>query len=301
MDDSGNIFYCTTELGVVRVIGEKAATFLHGQLSNSIKDLKSGSGNYNLLLTNKGKVQADAYVLNRGGFFDIIVENIFLTKIKEHLDKLAPLSRVTVTSVPTLKVLHVFGERPSLWPALDLGQADDVTHGDRRGFLFRSDRLGELGYDVIVESEELGLFVDFLKQNGARYLTANEVNERRIKNGMPKVGVDVTESNLPQEGHLDGALHFNKGCYLGQEVIARLHFRGHVNKILGHFVLENEAVVLPREIHDGSGAEVGVVTSITSDVANQKTYVLAYVPAKSFEGGESFYLGGQKLTIVQKS
>jgi len=301
MGDPGNIFYYVTELDIVRVTGEKAATLLHGQFSNSIKDLKPSFGNYNLFLTNKGKVQADLHVLNRGGFFDIVVENIFLTKIKEHLNKLAPLSRVTVTSVPTLKVLHVFGKPPSSWPVLELWQAADMAYGGSPYILFHSDRLGELGYDVIVESEGLSSCMDFLNQNGAQLLTENEVNGRRIKNGMPKVGVDVTESNLPQEGLLDGALHFSKGCYLGQEVIARLHFRGHVNKILGHFVLENAMATLPREIFDGSGAAVGVVTSAVSDVANQKAYVLAYVPAKSFEAGEPFYLGGQKLAAIQKT
>lgn len=301
MGEAGDIFYCVTELAVLRVIGEKAATLLHGQFSNSIKDLKANAGNYNLFLTNKGKVQADAYILNREGFFDIVVETVFFTKLKEHLNKLAPLSRVTVTSVPSLKVLHVFGDCASLWPALDLWQSVELAHGEHPWFIFRSDRLGEAGYDVIVESEGVGSCVDFLNQKGARLLAANEVNDRRIKNGMPKVGVDVTEVNLPQEARLDSALHFNKGCYLGQEVIARLHFRGHVNKILGHFVLENVLTTLPHEIRDVSGADVGVVTSITRDVTTQKAYVLAYVSAKALEAGESFYLGGQKLDVVQKS
>lgn len=301
MRNSGGIFYCVTELQILRVIGEKAATFLHGQLTNSIKDLQPGFGNYNIFLTNKGKVQADAYVLNRGTFFDLVVEAVFLSKLKEHLDKLAPLSRVTVTPVPSLKVLHVFGELPQSWPALELGQSAEIANQDRSWLVFRSDRLGELGVDVIVESEELGSCEDFLNQNGAALLTASAVEDRRVKNGMPKVGVDVTEANLPQEGQLDRALHFNKGCYLGQEVIARLHFRGHVNKILGHFVLEKAPAALPREILDGSGAEVGLVTSAVSDTASQKAFVLGYVPAKAFAAGEPFYLGGQKLAAVQKS
>src|SRR3990167_717010 len=82
-----------------RVGGEKGGALLHGQLSNHIQELKSGEGNYNLLLTNKGKVEADLYVYRSGNDYLLIIDKSFEEKVIHHLKKFAPLSRVKITNV----------------------------------------------------------------------------------------------------------------------------------------------------------------------------------------------------------
>jgi folate-binding protein YgfZ len=289
--DAKNNFYYATDLQVLRVIGDKAAALLHGQLTNAITDLAPGAGNCNLLLTNKGKVLADVHVLNRGTFFDLLTESKFLTLLTEHLSKLAPLSRCTVSHVPSLKVFHVVGEALEGFPELALGEMKDMTMQDQSCLVFRSDRLRVKGFDVVLESEAVGRLESVLTAAGVKKIGVSDVESLRVKNGVPRLGMDVTDANFPQEGRLEHALHFKKGCYLGQEIIARLHFRGHVTKLLTHF--ESEISISPQTpIANAQGEPVGVVTS--SAMQNGKTYLLGYVPYKSVEAGDDFFVA-QKI------
>ena len=70
---------------------------------------------------------------------------------------------------------------------------------------------------------------------------------QRIEQCIPKYGIDFDEENLPQEAGLHHALNFEKGCYVGQETIARLHFRGHVNKFLCQFIITGQTVPQPQK------------------------------------------------------
>lgn len=288
------LYHFTTESNILRVTGDKVAAFLHGQFSNSIKDLSVGCGNYNLFLTHKGKVRADLYVIRREGFFDIIIDTGFCTVVKEHLEKLAPLSCCTVSLVNTLKVLHVFGGVPQWFPDLKENTMHEWQEHGNSWLLFRNDRLGVIGYDVIIESAAVGTLGGFFTSNNITKISAADIEFERIKNGVPKIGQDVTEDNLPQEGRLDHALHFEKGCYLGQEVVARLHFRGHVNRILTHFVCDGGAIAPAAEIQDAEGKVIGKVTSITTDPQTNKTFLLGYAPVKN-DG--AFFVAGRKLSL----
>lgn len=264
---------------LIRITGAKAATFLHGQFTNSITDLLVGASNYNLFLTNKGKVLADLYIVNRGELFDLIVNDFGFQAVFDHLNKLAPLSRCTVT--PTTDVVfYFFGEVEFEFQKV------------------RTDRFNQLGFDVIVPKDAVAEFTKKLASENFQEMRAEEVELLRIKNGVAKVGIDVTADNLPQEGRLDAALHFKKGCYLGQETIARLHFRGHVNKVLTAFSCE-AVIAAGNEITDAHGAVIGKVTSAARDGSINKTYALGYVPAKSLEASEDFFVSKSLLKVFQ--
>lgn len=275
MSDPNLKFYLKTDLKILRVTGEKAALFLHGQLSNSIKDLPPGCGNFNLLLNVKGKVQAACHVLNRGDRFDLIATPDSMTKLGEQLVKLATLSRCQLCPAPET-VFHLLNAVPNGWPRPELRQILPLTEG---AAVFRSDRLGQEGYDIIADASATGLVEKWAAQ-GFVTLTEDEAERLRIKNGVPRIGVDVTDTHLPQEALLDHALHFNKGCYLGQEVIARLHYKGHVNKILAHFRAQGGPFNGTSAIKNAEGAELGPVTSRAYDPDQKTTHLLGYVPAK---------------------
>ena len=205
MNDQPLKIYFQTDLVPLVFKGEKACSLLNGQLTNDIKNLKTGETNYNLLLTIKGKVVADMHVLRNEDDFEVWVPRIFVEKVLDHFKRLAPLSKVEIIRPPG------DGKNPPRSPFSKGG---------------------------CLESE-------------------------RIENGIPKVGVDVTEENLPQEGKLDHALSFTKGCYLGQEIIARLHYKGHVNKILELLVIEGKEVPEPGTLIMKDEQIVGKVTSST--------------------------------------
>ncbi len=266
---------------VFSVTGDKAAGLLHGQLSNSISDLKVVDANYNLLLTQKGKVVADLHVVHAEAQFLCIVAPEFYDIVKNQIAKLAPLSRCAVVDTEFV-VVHSFGEEaPSCHPERSEGSPKSrggsfaTAQDDRRSFTcFRTNRYGEPGFDILAKRDELTEILSALPDPA---LTPEQIELVRIKNGIAAVGRDVTEKNLPQEGALGHALHFNKGCYLGQEVIARLHYRGHVNKILIKLVGEGPEFKA-GDVISSHDKECGEITSVAFDAAANKAYMLGYVP-----------------------
>ena len=119
----------------------------------------------------------------------------------------------------------------------------------------------------------------------------------RVKAGVPKVGVDVTEENLPQEGRLDAALHFQKGCYLGQEIIARLHYRGHVNREIAHFVSSSQQLKVGDEIFF-EDKKCGNITSVAFDSRSGRSYALGYVLRDMKKNGNKFTVSQAELEIL---
>lgn len=277
------------------VTGEKAGQFLHGQFSNAIQDLPPQHGNYNLLLSQKGKVEAEAFVLNTGAGFDVIVPESFFAAVKTHLVKLAPLSRCRVEEVGNVYVWHLVDFEAAA--RLQLGDSATLPDWPEAARFFRTDRLGEAGCDVLVPQAAQATFGKTLTDSGAREIGPAEVELRRVQHGIAKVGVDAGSSDLPQEAGLERALHFNKGCYLGQEVIARLHFRGHVNRRLMRLAGDGSGFRAGAEILHG-GKPVGAVTSVSFDSTAQKTYMLGYVPVKLGSPGVELTVCEKPVTVL---
>lgn len=277
------LLYFITQDICLTVNGVKSAQLLHGQFSNSITDLKPGDGNYNLLLTHKGKILADLYILNRGDDFLLTIPSDHATLIEEHLKKFAPLSRCTVENhQDKYQVMHIISESPP-----------DIFHS------YPHKRLGLTGYDIVFEKNQTPKLENFLKEKNAAQMTQGQIEVLRIKNGICRVGVDATRDNLPQESRLDDALHFNKGCYLGQETIARLHFRGHVNKVLCCFESSEKNISLNETILDGD-AVIGKITSIAFDELEQKSYILGAIPLALKQSGKVFLTSLTKSKLILK-
>ena len=300
-----------------RVAGEKGGALLHGQLSNHIQELKSGEGNYNLLLTNKGKVEADLYVYRSGNDYLLIIDKSFEEKVIHHLKKFAPLSRVEIGDETSKYFLVHIIDHPSdkspLAPLLQRGGLTVFPFGDSKappfvkggmgGILpaaFRADRLGLSGYDVLVPTEKKKDILAWLKKMKLSEITPEVQEILRVENGICKVGVDATGENLPQEARLDRALHFGKGCYLGQETIARLHFLGHVNKILAGLKIEsNQPIEKGTVIFEGE-KEVGKITSCIHSPQLNSPLALGYIPYQSNQPDNRFVLGngGPQAVVV---
>lgn len=200
---------------ILKINGDKAAKLLNGQLSNSIATLVPNSGNYNLLLNSKGQVQADMFVLNRGDFFELVVPKEFADLVKKNFDPLLKLMRCAIEDVTSESALfHLVCEDVPEFSNLKIDEICEKNISDCTVLVYRSDRTGACGYDVRVALQDAPAFADFLCANGLSEL--------------PYVKMDVTVPHLIREGKLNRALHFDKGCYLGQEIIARLKYRGQI-------------------------------------------------------------------------
>ena len=227
--------------------GAKAA--LGGLVTSDVAALAPGQGQRAVALTPKGRVIALVRVFDRGA--DLLVDTDaaagdgFATMIKKYVNpRLAKYAVVTqevaclgvygglaATAAPVARVL---GADASALEALAPLAGQTHGDGDQGVFIVHSSDLAPAGLDLFgtharIESVRAALVAD-----GAVIASAEEAEVARVTAGVPEWGREMDGETIPQEAMLDelGAISFTKGCYTGQEVVARVHFRGHVNRHL---------------------------------------------------------------------
>lgn len=282
--------YFELKAGLIHYKGEKAAQLLHGQLTNDIKKLAVGQGNFNLLLSLKGKVRALCMVIRIEEGCLLLCDSDDVSLFTEHFSKMAPLSRVEIIDLSQHYFFaHLIGD-PFLFK-----KNPGAYSIENNLNVFQNNRLGVEGTDVWGPIADKSAFLSLLSNKQIPLLLENDIENLRIRNGVPKNHVDFNDENLPQECLLDRALHFEKGCYLGQEIIARLHYKGHVNKLLKrlHITGSQEVSVGAKLIFEGK--EVGLITSITQGADDVRA--LGYVPYKRNADLFDVESGGQASII----
>ena len=234
MSVTAPVAVATRPRAFVRVSGPEAATYLERMVSNEVVTLARGHSRDALLLTPKGRVMATLRLLRRGDDdFLLLTEPELGERVRSHLTRMRFAARCEIELEDHDSVV-VFGEAPAgltAIPTLDYGQpAQEVLDADL-----------------------------------APTLTAGELERLRIEAGTPLYGKEIDDRMLPAEAGLDTrAISFTKGCYPGQEPIARLHYRGHANR--GLRLLRIDASDPPPADSEilHAGKAVGRVTSSAS-------------------------------------
>src|SRR5262249_14766047 len=126
-----------------------------------------------------------------------------------------------------------------------------------------------------------------LREAGAAPVGAEAAEVLRVEAGIPAFGVDVDESVILPETRLEALVSYTKGWYLGPETVARLKYRGHVNRALSGLVLEGDAVPAPGDVVVAEDKEVGRVTSAVRSIALGTPIALGYVRREHFEPGSA--------------
>ncbi len=237
--------------------GPDRKRFLHGMVTNDINGLAPGHGCHAAMLTVKGKMLADMAVHACGqdtsqspslsgdkDFLLLEMEGPLRHKIREALYRYLVMDDVTIEDVTDeLGELGVYGQgaaaalHAAIGAGVDFPQAPyhhvEVPGGE--GGALRVAATVELrlaGYHVFGALSALSALSSRLLAAGARKLGEDEAEVLRVEAGVPRYGLDIDEDRLPVEARLDDAVSFTKGCYLGQEVVARVTARGHINRKL---------------------------------------------------------------------
>ena len=256
--------------------GEKAAESLTGLVTNDVVSLTPGHGQYAAALTNKGKILADIRIFATeagllvdanaaaGAQFAAMVKKFVNPRLAKYQDITQQSGDVGVFGANALKLIRgVFSgvEIPSiLTPFAHVV----VKTADTSVMLARVPDFGVDGYDIIGPRDLIDALRAKLIDAGALEDASEALHIARVEAGRPEWGIDMDESMLAQEMNLDqlDAISFTKGCYTGQETVARVHYRGHVNRLLRG--LRFEDATLPPSgsaVVDESGKEVGTVKS----------------------------------------
>lgn len=225
---------------VLAVRGGEGAEFLQGQLTNEIEGLEPGAGCYAALLDRKGKMRADMRVLRLAS--DLVWIETGAEQVDEvfrHLDMYRIGREAEIERRDELEVLSLIGPR-----AVELlgGKPVGDEHDHREQRLAERDTLlvaTDLGVDAIAAGDDLDAIAAELAAAGAEPVGAEAAEVLRVESGRPAFGAEMGNDTIPQEAGInDRAISFEKGCYIGQETVARLHFRGKPNRHLRRLASE---------------------------------------------------------------
>ena len=265
------------------VAGAKAREVLTGLVTNDVVALGVGAGCYAAALTAKGKILADLVILAREEDLVVSIPERaapgWWAMIRKYVNpRLARCADVS----PVTRELGVFGRGAAAVVARATGGAADVLralplHGHVTipvagvmGLVTRSPDLGGEGYVLVAPAAGSEALTTALQAAGAIGAGADLVEVARIEAGRPAWGADMDEGTLAQEANMDdlGAISYTKGCYTGQETVARVHFRGHVNRLLRGIRFEAGAPVRAGQaLVDEAGQALGEVRSAADSPA----------------------------------
>lgn len=267
--------------GKILATGEDRARLLHAMTTNHVQQLQPGQGLYAFFLTPQGRILADVNLFRREDALLLDLEPETGGKIYEHLDKYIIADDVTLENategLPTVGIEGPKAEEAlrSLGAPIPAEEFSLALWGGR--MVARVNQTGQPGFAVFVPAGERAALLGELERAGAPQAEADAVKAVRLENGRPRYGDDFSEKTLPQETGLLHALHFQKGCYIGQEIVERVRARALLHRGLGHVRMEGSRV--PEggtEIHAG-GQKVGEITSAAYSPAQGCVFALAYL------------------------
>lgn len=294
----------------ISLTGGDRVRWLNGMVTNNIRDLQSGHGVYAFLLSPQGHILGDLYAYNRGESILVDTDRSQVEKILATFDHYIIMDDVEVKNLSdeitslaiagpnSRKVLAAAGIQAPEAEPLQIFEAKCTCDCDCVSCSgVRSD-------DPVIESYELWLAPkdvkttwDALLAHGGTPVGSDALELHRIVSGVPRSGVDIRERDLPQETEQGRALNFNKGCYIGQEIVERIRSRGAVHRKFSGFVIDGaEAIPAGAKIVAGE-KEVGEVTSVAL-FPGLGTVVLGYIRREASTPGREVTIGTAKAKVV---
>ncbi len=306
--------------------GADRTRFLNGQVTNNVKDLRAGEGCYAALVTAKGKLQSDLNIYCLPDELLLDFEPGLAPGIIQRLEKyviaddvqmqdVAPVYGLLSVQGPKAKVVagklgldssgKAVGESEIPARPLSFQTVKNAALGEI--YLMNHARAGTNGFDLFVPAESLGAVLDKLiaavREAGGRACGWQALEMARIEAGIPRFGQDMDETNLAPEAVESRAISYAKGCYIGQEVIARIRTHGQVAKALRGLRLADDLKVLPQKGDKlfREGKVVGYITSALASPALKANIALGYVRKEANDIGTELTLrtsGGESSARV---
>ncbi len=284
---SGRIGYYEQKRGLIAVWGQEAVQFLDGLITNDMKTLADGGEMRAAFPNAQGRLLAVVRLLKQGDRFLFETEEATREKVFQNLFRFTFAGDFFVEDMSEqYRYFEMFGEEP-------------VTSGG--GGIFYKSTASTSSFMPIDSAETLR---HVLEGAGSIEISEELYETLRIESGIPKYGVDMDETTIVPELGIEGLISYNKGCYIGQEIIARIHFRGHVAKRLTGLILSepisqnaDENDTLDLKTLDGKNA--GRITSVTFSPKLEKTIALAFVRYDHLPVGTELLYGDINAVVTE--
>jgi folate-binding protein YgfZ len=284
---SGRMGFYRQPRALIAVWGKEAVQFLNGMITNDAAKLEDGAQMSAAFPNVQGRLIALTRVFRNDERFFFETDEVTREKVFQNLFRFTFAGDFFVEDMSgNFEYFETFGNSKVTAPEGTV--------------LFESKQ----GTDYFVPADKAGEFENSLIASGAVQIPAELYEVLRIENGLPKYGVDMDETTVVLETGLDEAVSFTKGCYIGQEIIARIHFRGHVAKRLTGLILdtagvspETGGVGINQELLSPEGKNAGRITSLVMSPGIGKIVALAYVRFEHLTEGTKLKVGEVEGTV----
>ena len=282
----------------------------NGMVTNNIRDLAEGHGNYNFVLSAQGRIQGDLYIYNLGDHLLVDTELWQKPRLLEIFDRYIIMDDVEVTDVSDkLTAVAVQGPKSlEVLRKLGLTIADNVDPlkvvqmvWDGIGIsVTRMASEVAMTFEIWLSPQNAGKIWDALVAAGAKPVGTDALEMFRMAAGVPKYGQDITDKQIPQETEQFHALHFAKGCYLGQEIVERVRSRGAVHRHFAGFTVGGPAPQPGTELQQ-DGKRAGEITSarLVPVKDGEQTLAMGYIRNESGEPGTVLQVEGHEAGVIQ--
>ncbi len=301
-----------TYRGRIVVRGRDAPRFLHGMVTNEVRELEIGQGNYAFLLDVHGHVLADLRVLRleaetfwlecepqSSAVIYQALERHIIADVVELEDRQAQMACLGLEGPCAREILsEAIGFDPPQMHSLEHLSLEDLPVR-----LVRASLIGGDGYGVFCYPDQLVNLWRKIVEAGAalglRPVGFQALEVCRIEAGIPRYGADITEKTLPQETGQMQAISFTKGCYIGQEVVERIRSRGHVNRKLVGLFVEGPPDLPPGTPLLLGTQPVGTLASSAYSFSLRRSIALGYVRREYAEPGTLLTAGAHSAELTE--
>jgi folate-binding protein YgfZ len=294
----------------ISLTGGDRVRWLNGMVTNNIRDLADGRGVYSFLLNPQGKILGDLYAYNRGDSIMIDTDSDQLEKILATFDHFIIMDDVEVKNAgDEFTALGIAGPKSgAVLTAAGFDMAEmqplqvlPVTWQGAACSAVRGEDVTDPSYEIWIGPGDVRKLWDALIAAGAMPVGSEAMEMQRIVSGIPRFGVDIRERELPQETEQIRALNFNKGCYVGQEIVERIRSRGAVHRKFVGLLAEGAAQLTAGAKIVVAEKEAGEITSSASLhlPGGEKTVALGYMRREAGVPGREVKIGTTSATVVQ--
>jgi aminomethyltransferase len=285
----------------LEVSGKNAVQFINGLVTNDVKSLLPGEGIFAAFLNVQGKVVSLCRFYQAGTHLLIEYDVTSRATIFQNLSRFVPAGEFFVKDVSDeLALLSVQGPKSAELLSTVTSQTIEAapeyrnyqTNINGSSVLIAAHaRTGTTGFDIFVAGAAKAAIRQTLIDNGAIPAGSEALEIARLEAAIPREGVDVSENNILLEAGYDKAISYTKGCYLGQEIIARIHYRGQpARQLRGLLIDAAEPPTKGTELWAADGKKIGEITSSVQSFALNRIIALGYVHRYYLAVGTPFTL-----------
>ena len=298
----------------ISLTGGDRVRWLNGMVTNNIRDLAAGHGIYAFLLNPQGRILGDMSVYNLGESLIVETDRSQVEKIVATFDHYIIMDDVEVTDISEQQtalglagpkaraILNTAGiEVPNLQPLQMITPRCNCDCDCVECTVIRGEDAPQESYEIWLAPKDAHKTWQALIAAGATPVGSEALEMQRIVAGIPLYGADIRERDLPQETEQMRALNFNKGCYVGQEIVERIRSRGNVHRKFTGFLVEGAAEITAGDKIVSDEKEVGEVTStaVLHTQSSERTVALGYIRREVGVPGREVTIGAAQAIVIQ--